>query len=155
MGCQNTDTLPGSVADRSADDVVIVTTASVDASGLQMEAGRTGTPIDGVVVTIPPDAVTEEDTIALGYTRKPVEVVEGQWCGVTIVISMGHTTSFKEYVTVKVPYDASEEGASLVIPYQVDEAGGLHVMDIANIDRETQSLLVTTWRPCAFTWVYP
>ena len=154
LGC-SMDDKADSIASKSAkDDVVIVSSAVVNRSGLELDTRQNGTPIDGVVLTIPADAVEKEDSVDIGYTTKYVKIKKGRWSGITIVISMENTSSFKKPVKISIPYDASKN-PDLVIPFQVDERGKLHVMDIADIDRENRMLNIMTWKPCAFTWVYP
>lgn len=136
------------------DEVVLVVSQTIGPDGGILSAGHTGSPIDGAVIEIPPGALGDEDTISLGYSRGKVKIRAGVGSGVILVLAAEHTRSFDKHVSIKVPFDPSKS-TDLVIPYEVDDEGGLHVMDIGNIDWQNHVLTIYTFKPGRCTWVYP
>jgi len=137
-----------------ADALTVVASAIVDSTGGTVSVEGTGTPADGLKVQIPLDALAQEDTISVGYCESSVLIRAGTGCGIILFLRAEHTSSFAQPVVIEVPVD-KELFTDLAIPYQVDEEGRLHVMDIAGIDAENLRLSFYTFKPCAFTWVYP
>lgn len=111
-------------------------------------------PISGVKVDIPEGALGEMDTVSLGYNTSEIKIRAGTGSEVIIVLRCGQTTGFNMPVSIDVPFDPTVN-PDLVIPYQVDGNGGLHVMEIGDIDTENNILNVLSFRPCMFTLVYP
>ena len=136
-------------------ELKIVASSTVDAFGATLSAGHTGSPIDDVAVRIPPGALDRADVISLGYRKSTARIRAGKGSGTDIVLSAKQVTEFKKEVAVEVPYDPRLASSSLVIPYEIDEQGRLHVMDIGNVDKENHRLTVNTFKPVAFTLVYP
>jgi hypothetical protein len=52
----------------------VVATRNVGADGADIVVGKTGSPIDDMVVHIPPGAMEVMDHISLGYSTRPVQV---------------------------------------------------------------------------------
>lgn len=136
------------------DDVVIVTSKVLDSEGGSISVVQTETPIDRVVVDFPPDALDCKDTVSLGYCLSEIKIRAGTGSGVILVLRMEKSTSFNEAVSITVPYDPSLI-PDLVIPYEVDKNGRLHVMDFGQIDKQNHLLSFYTFKPSMCTWVYP
>ena len=133
---------------------VMVISSSIGTQGGTITINEEGSPIDGVIVEIPPDALDNEDVISLGYTDRKVSVRRGTPSDIALVLQARKTSSFKKPVSIKVPYNPMLN-PDLVVPYEVDESGKLHVMDIGYIDKENHTLKFYTFKPCTCIWVYP
>jgi len=131
----------------------VVAKMKMDQKGGALDAGSTGTPIDNIHVTVPPDTLSQETEITLGYNQEPVTIREGTWCGVTLVLGANPKAAFKAGVTLAIPYTSAGK-AGMVVPYEIDEKGRLHVMSIVKLDREKNVLTVSTLKPCSMTWVF-
>ena len=93
-----------------------VATRTIGAGGDKIQAGSTGTPIDGVVVTFPAGALTADTEVSLGYNEGLLTPNEGTWNGVTLTLDTGSVRLFERPVSVTVPFDVS---GGLAVQYYI------------------------------------
>ncbi len=141
------------VDDRQNSEVVCAR-ATIGAEGGTLMVAGTGTPADGLTAAVPPGALAEEEELSLGYSRRKVKIRAGTGSGIVLFIRTERAREFAQPVMLGIRLDSSLF-TGLAIPYQVDDDGRLHVMDIRSIDEEKLRLTFSTFKPCAFTWVYP
>lgn len=132
----NWGALPRSVpAIYSAGKAVSVAQASIGAGGGSL-SGPAGTPVAGVVVTFPPDAVTQTTTFSIGYEEggsfanlsaadKPLVVL-------TLTSSGQH--EFKVPISVRFPFP---DTTRVPVTYHIDDDGHLHLMPPLGLDKAT------------------
>jgi hypothetical protein len=131
-----------------------VTQAVIGPWGGKIEAGKSGSPIDGASVEIPAGAVEIEDTFSLGYKLEDIKLRSGKASGIVLILSAKKTDHFKHPVTISVKLD-SLKAVDLVIPYEIDKKSRLSVLDIASIDKENHILSFYTFTPLTCTWTFP
>jgi hypothetical protein len=147
-------TPPSATDDANLKSEVVCARATMGPDGGTLSVEGTCTPADGLKAVVPPGALEEEDEISLGYSSGSVKIRAGTGSGIVLFLGAKRAHEFEEPVTLEVPLDASLF-SDLAIPYQIDEDGRLHVMDIKQIDQEHLRLRINTFKPCMFTWVYP
>ncbi|MBF0566715.1 MAG: hypothetical protein HQK89_15930 [Nitrospirae bacterium] len=132
---------------------VEVKSFKVGKDGGTLEAGNTGTPIDGTVVVIPGGALSNDTIISLGYNDGTLDLRAGKACGVVIVLSAEPDVTFQRPVTLKVKFDHSNTKLTLT-GYEIDDRGRLHLLDIGYLNKDTGDASFYTFKPLTFTWVY-
>jgi hypothetical protein len=132
----------------------VVATRNVGADGADIVVGKTGSPIDDMVVHIPPGAMEVMDHISLGYSTRPVQVRAGRGAGVVVVLRAHKIQWFKQPVSIEVHFHSSPR-PSLVVPYRIDANDGLHVMQLSRLDLNHDEFRFDTFSPGEFTWIYP
>lgn len=144
----------GATGGGSLDTMAVCARTTIGSAGGSLSVEGTGTPADGLKALVPPGALLEEDEISLGYSNSSVKIRAGTGAGKVLFLRTRRAHEFEQPVLLEVPLD-KKLFTDLAIPYQVDEGGRLHVMDIKSIDQENLRLRINTFKPCTFTWVYP
>lgn len=137
----------------AAPQTTVVSSCVVDAAGADIAAGQTGSPIDGMVVHIPPGALEFPDRISLGYSTKSVHIRSGGGSGVVVVLQAQTLKWFKKSVSIEVHFRATPR-PTIVIPYRIDAKGGLHSVQLSRLDLDQSTFWFDTFSPGEFTWVY-
>lgn len=130
-----------------------VSSRTVDSDGADIAVGNIASPIDGLVVHVPPHSMPHADRLTLGYTMKSVKVRAGKACGLVITLRADTIVEFNGLVTIEVHYRAWPP-PKLAIPYSLDAKGRLHVMNIQTFDAAQKTLTFYTSAPGDYTWVY-
>jgi len=134
----------------SGDDVN-VTSKTIAATGGTIEAGSSGTPIDGVQVQFPAGALPADTNVSLGYNTGSLTPNEGTYAGVVLILKAGTVTQFDQPVTITVPFT---DTSKVPVPYYVDDSGKLHPMQLIKIDRTTETFTFQTFHASWFTWLF-
>lgn len=133
---------------------ILVTTAQVGSTGATLNTGATGTPVDGIAITIPPDALERETTVSLSYNTGTLSLNSGEGSGVFLRIAVEHVREFRQPVKIHVQYAAQRHRDSVVVGYAIDVKGRLHAVDIEAQDRQAGTAAFSTYVPLLLTWVY-
>ena len=154
-GCTpgNGSSSPGAkqpVSLRSGNDV-IVTSKTIGATGDIIEAGSSGTPIDGVTVQFPAGALSEDTNVSLGYNTGTLTPNEGIYAGIALVINAGTVSQFSQPITITVPFT---DMSKVPVPYYVDADGKLHPMQLIKIDRTAKTFTFQTFHASWYTWIF-
>jgi uncharacterized protein YfaP (DUF2135 family) len=154
-GCTpgNGSSSPGAkqpVSLRSGNDI-IVTSKTIGATGDIIEAGSSGTPIDGVTVQFPAGALSADTNVSLGYNTGTLTPNEGIYAGIALVLNAGTVTQFDQPITITVPFT---DMSKVPVPYYVDAAGKLHPMQLIQIDRTAKTFTFQTFHASWFTWIF-
>ena len=132
-------------------DLVIRSEVIAQTGGI-IEAGSSGTPIDGVRVQFPSGALsTTNVTVSLGYNTGTLSPNEGDYAGVALILDAGTVTQFEQPVTITVPFS---DTSKVPVPYYVDSNGKLHPMQIIKIDRDAKIFTFQTFHASWFTWIF-
>jgi hypothetical protein len=139
--------------DELSSENIVVASRMVDGDGADIAVGDIGSPIDGLIVHIPSQAMEHAACITLGYRTKSVPVRAGRACGTVVTLRADTISKFEDLITIEVHYRVSQP-PTLVIPYSLDAKGRLHVMNIETFDASNARLVFYTASPGEFTWVY-
>jgi hypothetical protein len=131
-----------------------VVSSQVGPKGAVLEAGKTGTPIDGISIEIPAGALTKEVTISLGYNTGKLVLPHGESSGIFFRISAGSLKEFNEPVTIHLSYDPLRHKGRVLVGYAIDEKGQLASVDSGTKDSKAGRADFITMVPLLFTWVY-
>ena len=129
-----------------------VVQAPFSKSGGDLSIDQPGSTLHGVVLSVPPDALTAEDVLTISTNHERVDIRDGKWLGTVYVLTAGTHNEFEKPVEVTVPLPPEWVG-HLVLPYNIDDAGRLHVMNRRQTDDGGKGIIVSTWKPCTFTLV--
>ena len=106
----------------------IVNTASIDAYGGTIEAGNTGSPVDGVKVVFPPGALPSALNVSIGYNDGGLEQGTNNFSTADVAtaqkllyINVPVVYQFDQPVQVTVPF--ADDGNNVPAPYYVDNNG--------------------------------
>lgn len=137
----------------SPSEVIVVSSRTVDSDGADMAVGNIGSPVDGLIVRIPPRSMAHADRLTLGYSMRSVAVRAGKPCGIVVTLRADTILRFDGLVTVEVHYRESPP-PTLAIPYSIDVKGRLHVMNVQTFEAASKTLVFYTSTPGDYTWVY-
>lgn len=121
-------------------------------SGGELAVDQPGSVLHGITVSVPAGALAKEDVLTLSAGHASVRVRDGKWLGTRYTLDTAAHTQFEKPVEVTVPLPPEWAGR-MVLPYNVDGAGKLHVMNRRYTDDGGKSIIVSTWKPCTFTLV--
>jgi len=138
---------------------VVVRSIQVGPDGGTLTVNNTGTPADGVVVTVHKGTLSQEVTLSLGYNDGKIENLQaGKASGTTLVLSTNPKVDFSvamdgSAVQITVPYDSSTKPLA-ISPYAIDENNKLQPLQLEAIDKATSRARFATFRSVMFTWIY-
>ncbi len=130
-------------------DVMLVT-QGVGSSGGTLY-GPAGSPIEGVEVDIPPDALDESTTISLGYNDGYIVPVWGQESGTIITLDAGDTEEFHQPVDITIPFDEDE---AYPVPYYIDASGNFYPLHLLEVDDIGNTATFQTFHTSWFSWIF-
>ena len=142
------------IREKGENGTVILTSAKMDQNGGKVIVEKPGSPLEGLVVEFPPGAIDRQFEVSISMIFESVPVRSGKNCGFTVVLAVPGIKSFKEMVSIMMPYEP-RPGNRLVIPYEIDSDNRLHIMDIGKLDANNRTLVIFTFKPVRFTLVYP
>lgn len=112
--------------------------------------GPAGSPLDGISVEFPAGALPGNTDVSLGFNNGTVIPVDGTSGGTLLVLDTNTVDEFSQPVEITFPY--SGVGA-IPIPYYVDDSGGLHLMELVEIDSVNGTATFSTYHASIFTWI--
>ena len=125
----------------------------VDSRGADIAVGHVGTPIDGLVVHIPPGAMEQADRITLSYSIRSVPLQVGTASGLIVTLQADTIKTFLGPVRVEMHYPAQPR-QTVAIPYLVDASGRLHILQLVKFYEASSTIVFDTFVPGDFTLVY-
>jgi uncharacterized protein YfaP (DUF2135 family) len=131
-------------------DNVTVASKEITTTGGAIEAGSSGTPIDGIQVQFPAGALPTDTNISLGYNIGILTPNEGTYAGVALILDTGNITQFDQPVTITIPFTDTD---TTPVPYYVDSEGKLRPMQLIEIDRTAKTFTFQTFHASWFTWI--
>ena len=132
---------------------VDVLSTNVSAAGAKIQVAQPGSPLDGVTVEIPPDAVTDTVPIRLYYNTGKFTPVSGTPAPVVVGISAGNLKRFQKIVKIQVPYDAKHYAGMAVGGYAIGAGGKVTGLQMLSQDEKAGTATFGTLVPVLFTWV--
>jgi hypothetical protein len=144
---------PKAAAFERGKDVEVVS-LRVGPQGATLNAGQSGSPIDGLVVEIPPGALKREITVKLLYNTGKLSLPKGQGSGIFLGLSADEVREFEKPVTIRIRYDASRHQCLVVVGYAIDNKGRLRAVNSGAQDVKAGTASFSTLIPLLFTWVY-
>lgn len=129
-----------------------IKTFKVNERGITLQITDSGSPLDGLTLTIPPGALHGEVTFSLGYNTGKLRDYSGQPSGVALVLSAETPIQFDEHITIAVPYPTKMKPLEIV-GYEIDEQGQLNSID-TEMDRKNNLVSFYTFKPLMLTWIY-
>ena len=129
----------------------IVTSKSIDAYGGVITIQNTGTPIDGVTVSVPAGALNKTTTFSVGYNTGALSLVSGTPSGVILILDGGGVTTFANPITITAPFNG--DNTVIPVPYYIDASGKLHLAQLVNVDRTAKTISFQTFHASWYTWV--
>ncbi len=115
----------------------IVDTQKVGSAGDEIIIENTNTPIDGVKITFPAGALSEEVDVSVGYNDGTLTPNSGTFSGTVLILEVPEINEFDQPVTITVPF--TDDGTTPV-PYYIDDNGKLHPTQIVSINSTALSL---------------
>ena len=131
----------------------IIKTFLADSTGGSFEIDNLNTPIDGTIITVPPGALKNKTSIAIGYNDGILKLLSGKSSGVIIILKSEHKISFDKPLMITVRFDPSINRGH-IIGYEIDEKGFLHSVDTGAINKTLGTVSFYTFKPIILTWVY-
>lgn len=127
----------------------VVSQATLGESGGALE-GAAGTPLEGVVVTFPPQALSVPATFTLGYVSGAFENdAKGGFTNPVLSLESSGQTSFGQPVTVTFPFS---DPVKIPVPYYIDPQGRLELVQPLPVDRAAKRGGFQTWHASNYTW---
>ena len=130
-----------------------VTTTQVRPQGASLSTGTTGTPVDGITVAIPADALERETAVTLAYNTGTLSLPRGEGSGVFLQLTAG-VHEFRQPVTIRIRYDVQRHPDVVVVGYAIDAKGRLRAIDTEAQDNKVGTVTFSTYVPLLLTWVY-
>ena len=121
--------------------------------GGRMTIQGTDTPLEGLVLDIPPGALEREDRVTIGYDDGTLILPMGAPSGKTAVITFGKAPSLALPAAVSLPFDR-DKAVGPPQGYAVDAQGRLDLLMLARFDRESGVAVYHTFRSMTMTWAY-
>ncbi|MBF0566714.1 MAG: hypothetical protein HQK89_15925 [Nitrospirae bacterium] len=115
---------------------VPVASQPIPAAGGTISVGHTGTPIDGVSVTLPGGALSASTNVTLGYNTGNLIPIYGTYAGVALTLNAGNVTQFNQPVSITVPFT---DTSMTPVPFYIDDTGQIHLMQLVNVDRTART----------------
>jgi hypothetical protein len=130
---------------------VVLAQATIDASGGTL-TGPAGTPLDGVVLTIPAGAVSGPTTFSLGYDDGGsfANVSADELSGLVIAIDTDGQHQFSQPLTVEFTFT---DPVNFPIPYYLNADGSFELQSPLPVDRAAGRGGFLTWHASNYTWV--
>jgi hypothetical protein len=126
-----------------------VAQATIGQGGGTIE-GTMGTPLEGVVVTFPAQALSAPTTFTLGTVSGTFENdTKGELTNPVLSLESGGQTSFAQPVTVTFRYS---DPTKIPIPYYIDQQGRFELVQPLPLDRVGQRGGFQTWHASNYTW---
>jgi hypothetical protein len=129
---------------------VMVSQATIGAQG-GILTGAAGTPVEGVVVTVPAGALTESTTLSLGYDNGVFTNVKPAEQGVVMVLRSSGRTDFPKPLKVEFPFTRAGQ---IPVPYYIREDGRFEIVTALPFDRTTGRAGFITWHVSRYTYTF-
>ena len=131
-----------------------VLTAQVGPQGATLKLGNTGTPVDGISVEIPAGALERDTTVTLSYNTGTLSLPSGEGCGVFLGLATERVNTFRQWVTIRVHYDAQRYAKTVVVGYCIDDKDRLRAVNTEAQDSRAGTVAFSTYVPLLLTWAY-
>ncbi len=130
---------------------VVLAQATIDAGGGTL-AGPAGTPLDGVVLTIPAGAVSGPTTFSLGYDDGGsfANVPADELSGLVIAIDTDGQHQFSQPLSVEFTFT---DPVNFPVPYYLKADGSFELQSPLPVDRAAGRGGFLTWHASNYTWV--
>lgn len=129
-----------------------LTSKTIDAYGGVLQIQNTGTPLDGVTVSVPPGALDRTTTFSVGYNTGTLSVPDGTPSGTVLLIDAGAVKTFAQPVTITVPFFG--DNTVIPVPYYIAPDGSLKLAQLVNVDRTAHTLIFQTFHASWYTWIF-
>jgi uncharacterized protein YfaP (DUF2135 family) len=144
-------TTPGSLFTPGAETPLVQQLIGVSGGTIVLE--NTGTPLDGITVSIPPGALDTAETFTVGYNSGNLNPVDGRASGIVLTINAGGSVEFNHPVRITVPFHGDPD--EVPVPYYIDPDGRLHAAQIVRLDRDNNLFVFQTFHASWFSWLIP
>jgi hypothetical protein len=129
---------------------VMVAETTVDAAGGVLQ-GAAGTPVEGVVVTVPAGALGQPTVLRLGYDNGSFSNASpDDLSGVVLVLESSGTRVFEQPLKIEFPF---KDPQRIPVPYYLRDDGRLEVVVALPVDRVAKRGGFLTWHASNFTWM--
>jgi hypothetical protein len=129
---------------------VMVSQATIGAKG-GILTGAAGTPVEGVVVTVPEGALTESTTLSLGYDNGVFTNVKPEEQGIVMVLQSSGRTDFPKPLQVEFPF---KRAGQIPVPYYINDNGRFEIVTALPFDRTTGRAGFITWHVSKYTYTF-
>lgn len=142
---------PATPATYTAGTPVVDVSAVIGPAGGTL-TGPAGTPVEGVVVTVPAGAVAAPTTFTLGHDVGGTfaNVDPAELSGLVIVLDSDTQHEFGKPVSVEFPYS---DPVRFPIPYYLRPDGRFELVQPLPVDRSAGRGGFSTWHASPYTWV--
>jgi hypothetical protein len=142
---------PATPSTYAAGTAVVDTSAVIDAAGGTL-TGPTGTPVAGVVVTVPPGAVAVPTTFTLGHDEGGsfTNVDAAERSGLVIVLDTDGQHEFAQLLTVEFPFT---DPVKIPVPYYLRPDGSFELVRPLPVDRDAGRGGFYTRHASNYSWV--
>lgn len=135
-----------------------------DVTVLVQEIGPTGgtlyvtnraSPLAGIAVTVPKDAVLRPMKFRLYYNDGKFVPVSGVPSDIIMGLSTEDKLSaFRQPITIKVPYNSWRHFAATVVGFSIESTNHVHALQVLSQDTKQGAITFATLVPVFFTWIY-
>jgi len=126
---------------------------SIGPQGGRLEILGTGTPLDGMILDIPPNALERDVAVRIGSNSGSLLLPSGLPSGMVAVIEFGEAPVLAQPAAIIIPYDPEKTGGPIQ-GYAINDQGRLELLMLARLDRPGGQATFHTFRPLTMTWVY-
>jgi hypothetical protein len=128
-----------------------VTTQAIGVLGKTITVKNTGTPLDGIQVVFPANALSSNVHVTLGFDDGHLSPKSGTFPGVVLSLESDPVVEFAQPVQIVVPFI----GDNTVVPepYYITPTGQLRPAQLVTIDRATNTFVFNTFHASLFTWI--
>jgi len=133
---------------------VEVLETNVDSAGATLLVGLMDSPLDGVRVEIPKDALPQRLLVRLQYNTGKFKPVSGIPSGVIASLSAGDLRQFRKVVKIEVHYDAKRFANMVVVGFAIGPTGRVSGFQLLSQDQKAGTAIFATLVPVQFTWIY-
>ena len=132
----------------------ILRTEKIGKDGKSFKIENSSSPLDGIEITFPEDALPDEQNIFVGYSSGAFSVKAGRPSGA--VLSIGSLTSavlpFARPVAITLPM---VPGTPMPVPYSISPDGTMNALPLGWYDRYAKKYTFYSRVSTDLTWVYP
>lgn len=150
MGCRQTQMGSGHAPERAK--CTQLDSAMIGPAGGSLRVpSSSASPLASAEVSFPPGALGQKIQLRLSWCRRDIELRVGSPSGVVVkLMAEGDVTRFHAPVTFDLP--TPNIGSNMPIPYQVDDEGQLHLVQLISYSLKEKRMIFQIFGPGSFSW---
>jgi len=112
--------------------------------------GPAGTPLEGVIVRIPPATIEDGTPVRVGYDTGTLVPIEGEAVGPIVTLDIGTNAMLEQPIEIVIPCPLTPGSSQVPVPYYIDAEDGLSLVELADVDEETGRVTLLTYHASSY-----